>query len=493
MRLTITQRTFAALLVTSLVTIALNTVVGQWSFQRKFLAYKAEQESDLLTAVTSGFAKYYSDKGSWSDLASDPLKWRALLRQHSPASSALARPRPPPPGSPDHRNQQIGEPLPGPGLPLTRPHPDPLQVATRMALFDANGELIIGEPSDPASSQSRIIIVDGIQVGSLRLALPKNLTDQVDVRFEVGQSRSLLISAAVISLLAAIAAFFLARQMTQPVRLIAERARAMTNGNFTDRLFLEGNSELKDLAEDINQLGATLAQDQKLRREWLSDISHELRTPLAILIGELQAVEDGIRTFDSTTLSSLQSEAARLNLLVQDLSVLAASDEAQLVMDFSTVDINELMEQCIVATRTRLDGLSLDLDFLPSKIPLQVKVDVLRIQQVFTNLLENSIKYTDGPGQIKISVNLLEPTMVGISIEDSTPGVPKEVLNRLFDRLFRVEQSRDRKSGGAGLGLSICKALIDAHQGTMRATPSSLGGLRIDITLPLVEPVTAKY
>jgi two-component system sensor histidine kinase BaeS len=245
---------------------------------------------------------------------------------------------------------------------------------------------------------------------------------------------------------------------------------------------VESGDEVGMLAQDFNQLAMTLERNEKLRREFMADVSHELRTPLGILNGQLEALEDGVLQPDAQTLRSLKSEVEHLNKLVGDLYDLSLADAGALTYRRTDIDLAPLLRDsaAIYAERFSQRGMTLSCT-LPAAMP--VHADAARLQQLFNNLFENSLRYTDSGGRLQVHAQLLQQHW-HLVFDDSEPGVPPEVMARLFERFFRVEASRNRASGGAGLGLAICRRIVDAHQGTIGATASPLGGLRVAVVLP---------
>lgn len=508
MRWTIARKLFLALVSTSVVTLVLSAVLGMWNFQRDFLDYKTKQDIAMLDEIAQGVTQHFRQYGNWTRLRDNPMQWRQLVKQNSlPAAGFSQHSRPPPPG-PDRRRGADSQPgkdrphdsprgMPGapppPGTspqsgPQTGPHSnDPLDIIGRLALYDDTGAHMAGAVIGHKTGEALPILIDNQPVGSLRLAPAQALTQEIDLRFAQGQSRSLIWIGLVVLLCATAVALLLSRQMTQPIKLLVDRARAMTRGNYEDRVALAGNSELSDLAQDFNKLAKTLDSNRQSRRQWISDISHELRTPLAILTAELQALEDGIREYNDGTRASLQLEVHRLNRLVHDLYELSASDEGTLSVALSSVDLAAILDEVLQAARQRIEDHSINLEILP--LPSQagsliVLADSARLTQLFTNLIENSLRYTDTPGVLRVQCSKVG-NFAEVVFEDSPPGVPDHQLAKIFDRLYRAEPSRGRHSGGSGLGLSICKAIVEAHGGSLSAAPSALGGLLIRASFPL--------
>jgi two-component system sensor histidine kinase BaeS len=238
------------------------------------------------------------------------------------------------------------------------------------------------------------------------------------------------------------------------------------------------------LAQDFNRLAHTLERNEALRREMVADVSHELRTPLAVLRGELEALQDGVRSFTPGALASLQSEVSLLSKLIDDLYELSLADLGALSYRMLPVDMGGIASQSVDAFRERFATRKLEVVTAidtPSEI---IEGDAQRLTQLMNNLLENALRYTDPGGTVQVSVRKDGGELV-VECLDSAPGVPQEYLPRLFDRLFRVDASRSRESGGAGLGLAICLRIVESHRGTIEALPSPLGGVRVRIAFPL--------
>ncbi|MGH8482298.1 MAG: ATP-binding protein, partial [Nevskiaceae bacterium] len=232
---------------------------------------------------------------------------------------------------------------------------------------------------------------------------------------------------------------------------------------------------------DFNRLAAALEGYDTRQRQWLADIAHELRTPLAVLRGEVEAILDGLRTADAGAMRSLRQEVGRLEALIQDLQLVSQAESGALRLNLAPADLGALAQRSGERFRERLKarGFVLAIDAAPG---LTASVDADRIGQVLANLIENALQHAAAPGPIAITARAEGEHMV-LSVADAGPGVPAEALPRLFDRLYRVEAARTRAGGGAGLGLAICKSIIEAHGGTIEARASAAGGLEIVVRL----------
>jgi two-component system sensor histidine kinase BaeS len=235
---------------------------------------------------------------------------------------------------------------------------------------------------------------------------------------------------------------------------------------------------------NINQMAHALKKLEASRRQWIADISHELRTPLTVLRGEIDALIDNIIVMSPQALLSLREEVQQLSALVDDLHLLAMADLRALPCYFEDVEAAALIAGVVQRFARRAAEMKITLTLaadLPD--PIWVRWDARRIEQLLGNLLDNSLRYTDAPGQTTVAIHAVEEHVV-ITVEDSTPSVAQHDLSRIFEPLYRADVSRSKKAGGSGLGLAICDQIAKAHHGSLRATASSLGGLRFTLELP---------
>ncbi|HID4614629.1 TPA: two-component system sensor histidine kinase BaeS, partial [Pluralibacter gergoviae] len=324
---------------------------------------------------------------------------------------------------------------------------------------------------------------NGMEVGAVIASPVERLTRNTDINFDRQQRRTSWLIVGLATLLAALATFPLARGLLAPVKRLVEGTHRLAAGDFTTRVTATGSDELGKLAQDFNQLASTLERNQQMRRDFMADISHELRTPLAVLRGELEAIQDGVRKFTPESVSSLQAEVGTLTKLVDDLHQLSMSDEGALAYQKAPVDIVSLLEMAGGAFRERFAGRGLALNLsLPESATVFGDRD--RLLQLFNNLLENSLRYTDAGGQLLIEARKTAQH-VTLTFADSGPGVTDEQLEMLCERFYRAESSRNRASGGSGLGLAICVNIAAAHGGRLSAAHSPFGGVSITVELPL--------
>jgi two-component system sensor histidine kinase BaeS len=462
MKLNLATRLFAAVLSTAVVVAVAMGVGAHVNLSRDFLGYLNEQAVGRLELAVPSVTAGYRQHGSWDFLHEKPELWFRLLR--------------PVPG--DDR-------VPLAERPAASPTPAELTGASRrFTLLDGERQRIVGFASPASDAVERGIVVDGVTVGWLVLTPFESVSSGAEKRFADAQARTGWVVGGGAVLLAAAVAFWASRRLLRPVRQVAEASHRLAAGQYDTRVPEHSvDDEIGRLAHDFNQLAVTLQRNEAMRREFMADVSHELRTPLAVLHGELEALEDGVRPLDGPALRSLKTEVATLHKLVEDLHELSLADVGALSYRKTGLDLREIIDDTAGAfgERLRSSGLSLQLDLPPG--PLPAFGDARRLRQLFTNLFENSCRYTDAGGALRLQARR-EGRQMLIDLHDSAPGVGDEQLPRLFERFFRAEPSRSRLSGGAGLGLSICERIVQAHEGRIEARPSPLGGLWLHVELP---------
>ncbi|HEX5828706.1 MAG TPA: ATP-binding protein, partial [Candidatus Limnocylindrales bacterium] len=287
------------------------------------------------------------------------------------------------------------------------------------------------------------------------------------------------VAAAVAGGLAILVAMVLARRLARPVERVADAARRLADGDLGVRVPEEGPQELRDLAAAYNAMAARLAEQEQVRREFIVNASHELRTPLTNLQGYLEALRDGVLPPDPATFDSLREEVDRLTRLAASLDVLAgAGVEPEAAGD---VDIGSIVRASADLVGPVLSRRSITLEVLaPAGLLVRGRADELT--QVLANLLQNAVRYTPEGGRVEIRAQR-EAHGARVTVGNSGPGIPPDDLPRVWERFYRVEKSRDRARGGAGVGLAIVRQLVEAAGGRVGAT-SADGWTTFWLTLP---------
>ena len=350
-----------------------------------------------------------------------------------------------------------------------------------VALLDANNNILAGEYS-PGMTLTDIYF-NNERVGLLAVKDKNDVKAELYNRLTKQQAKSLFIATIFSLFTALLSAYFLSRKLTQPIFDIASVLTSLRRGDFTRRSKYQHSNELGRLSADLNVLANTLEQNRDARQRWIADISHELRTPITIMLGELECLEDGLTPFDNAAAASLKEEASALNKLVADLHQLTLADQGELRLECQPSNISEMVNSCLQKYQPIFHGREITVN---NKLPpiLMADVDKSRLQQMFINLFENCARYTDNLGNVLISASQ-DNNGITLVIENTALKMSEESLSKLFDRLYRVDDSRNKASGGSGLGLAICAAIIEAHGGKISAANSSFGGLAVSMTLPV--------
>ena len=283
--------------------------------------------------------------------------------------------------------------------------------------------------------------------------------------------------------LALVLSVFLADRISKPLSELTDATGSIADGDYAKRVDISGGKEIEELAEAFNRLSENLEQNEALRKNMVADIAHELRNPLATIRAQLEALEDGVIEADQSAIDSLMEDTMLLTRLVEDLQQLSIVEAGQLKLDLVPVDPGETVRG--VASRFEQEftqkGISLEMD-VAGALP-QVKADQFRLAQVLGNLVKNSLLHTPDGGRITVSATQSEGEVV-FSVADNGPGIGSDELQYIFERFYRTDRSRARATGGAGLGLSIAKSLVEAHGGRIRAESERGKGTTISFTVP---------
>ncbi|RDS89975.1 HAMP domain-containing protein [Pseudomonas fluorescens] len=458
MKLSISTKLFVAVSAGVLLVILSMGLATGWSFGRGFLGYINEQALERMATVVPRLASAYAREGNWAFMRNRPDRWFDIMR-------------------PDPDEERVTNDL---RTPLAS---DLTGALFRIALLDKDRKRVTGYTAIGEDALVSPIVVAGETVGWLAVTPFQSVTEAGGERFQQYQLRTSLVMGVFSLLLAMLIAWWIARTLLEPVKRVAAATHRLASGDYSSRVAVASNDEVGQLARDFNQLAYTLERNEKMRREFMADVSHELRTPLSVLRGELEAIEDGVRSLDPNTMKSLLGEVGMLSKLVDDLYELSLADIGALTYRKAPCMLNDVLDNSLAMYRERFAARQLQFDLELPREPVALLADASRLQQLFSNLLENSLRYTDVNGRLRISVGVDRDT-VRIDFLDSGPGVSASQLPRLFERFYRGESSRNREHGGAGLGLAICRSIANAHDGSLVADHSPYGGLWLTLRLP---------
>ena len=318
------------------------------------------------------------------------------------------------------------------------------------------------------------------------------LADPVASRISGVVNRSLLWAGIGAAALGTLLVWLMSRRTLAPLQSLGAAARRLGRGDLSQRADTVGPTEIRELAQSFNVMAEGLEEAERQRRNLTADVAHELRTPLSNIQGYLEAIRDGLVDPTPETIDTIHGQALHLSRLVEDLRLLAQVEAGSLHLQLSAARVEELLQSSVEAVRPRAEakGIDLSLDVEPSAPTAEL--DATRVSQVIGNLLENAITHTPEGGKVTVSARVLrlaqdERETVEVTVSDTGAGIAPEDLPRVFDRFYRADPSRDRSTGGAGLGLTIARRLVEAHGGTI-VVESALGeGSRFTVRLPTAQ------
>jgi len=440
--------------------ISVMLVLNAASFNRGFSDYVIERETRRLKPLLENIAQQYEQQGNWNWLRWDSPVWHQTLRQ-SVDPQALK----------EIGRGHISKPIRG--------------FFERLTIKDAKTDkIILGR-----KNQKRELIwieIKGVDdetdIAYLGFEPNSRLDAEFDEIFSDRLTKQLVFIGIIGLFIAAMLAVPFASWLVKPIRRLNKAMGKMTSGELDVSVPVDRKDELGTLANDFNRLAKVLRQNQQDRQTWVSDIAHELRTPVAVLIADIEAAQDGIRKVDDAWLKSLHIHSFRLTQLVNDLHQLSQSDAGTLNYRFEPLDLVDLVDDSLAHCSASFSQANLLCNWQMPEDRVWIRGDATRLSQLLSNLAQNSLRYTDcsesAPGSLKVSLKVT-PFDVELIWEDSSPGVGEKDLALLFDRLYRVDESRSRDSGGSGLGLAIVKNIVEAHEATIGAHHSEFKGLKI--------------
>lgn len=402
----------------------------------------------------------------------------------------------------------------------------------RFYVFDANQKIIAGSRPNDIGKGLELIPPDykipqqlsEIKVNEKTVGYfwvdDKAVVRQNRLAKSIGESiiRSMLVGLILTALLALILGSILTSRLTGPLRDLASAVRRVGKGDLSTHLEVKGRDDIAMLGQAFNHMTEQLARNEEVRRNMVADIAHELRTPLSIVSGKLESIQEGILPLAAETLLPIQDETIRLSRLVQDLQQLSLAEAGKLPLHRMPMDLHQLLERIFEHFAFEFEERGIEGELSGERRVIQADSD--RLTQVFVNLIGNALLHTAAGGKIEVSVESwqqksqkedekktggrkvrltrgVEPLEildgvkekwtegVRVQVHDTGEGIPPDELEHIFDRFYRVDQSRDRETGGTGLGLAIAKEFVQAHGGEIRVESELGNGTCFSVFLPV--------
>lgn len=327
------------------------------------------------------------------------------------------------------------------------------------------------------------VLADGLPIASASIGYygPYYYTD-TDVQF-LNTLNTLLLSAAAISVLIAVGlGIILARQLTRPITRVIETTQHIAGGDYAARIEEKSNTlEIAELTTAVNSLAVALSHQENLRKRLSSDVAHELRTPLAILQSHLEAMIDGTWQASPDRLENCHGEVVRIAKMVRDLEGLTLLEQENLVLDKRQLELRPLLMRIVSNFQSDFKNKNVDL-----RLDLEAETviaDADKLSQVLINLIANALRYTPAGGEVVVGSRIAE-SRVELYVRDTGIGIAASDLPHIFERFYRADPSRNRQTGGSGIGLTIVKSIVEAHRGQIAVASEPGQGSVFTITLP---------
>ncbi|QUL97656.1 MAG: HAMP domain-containing protein [Candidatus Fermentithermobacillus carboniphilus] len=461
---TLRARLVLEFLAVSLVAVILVWAGAVWATRNTFASYLVKQRQARASAIALVLARYYETYGSWDQVG-------FLLSV----------------GSVGYSGRGMGR---GMGSMMDPP-------SERIILFDAGGSVVYDslpgyEPvPEELKASAQKIKVNGITVGYVAVvsaSAVRGALGRLEEDFLTKVQSALTVSGLVSFSMALVLGARMSLRLARPIERLKDASVKMAKGRFGERVECEDPGipqEIQELIKAFNAMSQELESVEKKRQELMRDIAHEIRTPLTILSGNLEAIATGVIELDEDTLKVMSGEISRLSGLLSNLEEL---DRASSGYNFNprAVSPESLVQKAASSVQGVAGTRSIRVDtFIEGGLPY-VFADPDRVQQVFSNLLSNAIRYTPTGGWVKIEARKdSSHKWVVFTVRDSGPGIPDEDMPRVFERFFRGDRSRSRATGGWGLGLAIAKSLVEGSGGSIWVEKDPEGGAAFSFTLPV--------
>lgn len=484
---------------------SLGGVLGHtyWTLKQRFLDYSTQSLKEIIQPLEEDVIYAFQREGSLDPYRSNPNLWTQSTRNllgspHRPPG------RRPPPGAPPPRRggpegfpppDRLGpprdfDPLSGDSIP-DNPWQDTLRENQRvftssLSLYDTQLNKIAGNDFPLEDLIQHAVTQRGKTIAIIAYKEPHFFVRSSEFLFLDQQLKSFALIGIIGLILAFLVASLISKSISIPLSSLAKTAKRIATGDFSARIKTIADDEIGDICKNFNAMAEQLETHEQSRKRWVADISHEMRTPLAVLKAQVEAIEDGVRPANKENLALLSLKINSINHLINDLYELSLFDIGAMRCNKEPVDIHKLVQDFIRCHYDQLaeDKLMIEFSSTIETVP-EISADRERIIQLLNNIFQNSKRYTDRPGKILWTLQADENSIT-LTFEDSSPSIELDKIDKIFERLYRTDESRNRERGGAGLGLSICKSIVEIHEGAISARQSPLGGIAVIVNLPII-------
>ena len=444
----ISTKLILAFLSIGIVSVTIIFITARWNTRQEFIRFLTDQNR---SDIVSELSEYYQENGTWEG---SEMIWM----------------------------QPYGHQQPGGYIPPRRV-PFVLTDQTGTVLV-ANERYKVGDKVPASNVKQGVPIEQSGKVVGVLVPMPMPFQGQPrEVEFIERINMTLFYGALIGAVIALLLGILLSRTLTRPIRELTQATHAVSEGDLSQQVPVRSKDELGELAQAFNKMSAQLSRSVNARKQMTADIAHELRTPLSLILGHAEAVHDGVLPPSPENFEIIREEATRLEHLVNDLRTLSLADAGELSIQMQDIEPQRLVNEVasLYQYQAQKKSITFELDVAPD-LP-DIEADPGRITQVLTNILDNALRHTPEGGRIILSAYQIDD-MVELAVQDSGPGLNVEDVDRIFERFYRADASRQREDGGSGLGLAIAKSIVQAHGGQVSAESEPGAGLKVKIRLP---------
>ena len=466
MKIKLSYKLFISLIIASSISVIVLSFFLYFSANRNFRKYLDLVELNKYSNISKDLAGYYEEDNLLNNLKTNPRIWFEILSK-SLKNSAKSQIGYGPHGMMRHRGMHFRN------------------MRQRYFLLNKNKDHILGPEFEDTESITQPIKIDKKIIAWIGTKKTNRITHPLDINFLKNQMHALVMTGGAVFLISLIMSFFLSRHFIAPINKLIDGTKRLANRQFDTLINVNTKDELETLGNAFNVMSKRLQRYEERQVRWISDISHELGTPLSILQGEIEAMQDGIRSLEVKNLDSLYSEVILIKDIVKDLKDISIAETEEFSYDKSPINLIGIIKHTFSLFESRLNKKNVEVvnSYCNEKSVVLVKGDSSRLTQVFSNIIENAIKYGGAGVKIIPSCQITDKKII-VFFEDTGKGVPDSSLPKLFDRFYQVDEFDETAKEGKGLGLSICNSIIKAHNGVIEANISNHGGLQIKISLP---------
>jgi signal transduction histidine kinase len=444
----ITVKLLISFLVICMLSVILIVLSARWVTEREFRTYLFNKNR---TSIISTMTDYYLQRGTWDGVGNIPL----IPEESSPVGFV------------------------GGGRWFFTLVDDGDHVVLA-GLGDHIGDIL--SKSDVKNGIP--IKVNGKTVGTLLTRLSTVNVNPAETAFLNRIKQIYTLSAFAVIAVGLLLAFLLSRTLTRPIRELIAATRAVSAGELKQPVPVRSRDELGELAASFNIMNRELERSAGLRRQMTADIAHELRTPVSVILGHADAVHEGVIAPSLETFEIIRDEAERLDCLIEDLRTLSRADAGELPMDFQSVFPPILLEKVQLIHQQRAAQKHITLSHQAQPDLPEITADLGRMVQVLSNLVDNALNYIPEGGSVILSAQVVADC-VEFKVHDSGPGIAENELERVFDRFYRSDPSRQRNESGSGLGLAIAKSIVEKHNGRIWAESKPGEGTTMVVHIPI--------